>query len=231
MNEQLKECPFPVFRHKAADSTNYEDLCSGVENLHNAKVTLPSRANWCSQHQIWKSVSESTQKPDYVIVVEDDVYIPSNFFQRAQRFLNSSCGNQEWDILAVDTFETSKRNWNTEQYATPTLCDTDKAETILTYDNLFHTGAGSHMMIYRSNSLEKILRMPLQAMDKYQTYPRNINLKFWNPKIIWQASVGPFKTQATEALWKITECNATDFKSTIGKNKKFNKFIGNDLQC
>merc|ERR1719387_3311155 len=67
------------------------------------KMNEVNRAVWCTNQQVIDRALASATKPDYIIIMEDDLMIEKPFWVELQKFLNG-CQEDSWDLTAVDTF-------------------------------------------------------------------------------------------------------------------------------
>lgn len=201
----------PVFRQKAATNLDHAELCPTLREAGKGGSRAWSdkqAALFCSNHLVWQRVNESEHKPEFVVILEDDVIIQRDFAQRLEAFLQSDCGKDGpdgWDVLGVDTFFMTKMHLekmgivnkttgkalikNTQcNYVDPKHPSVHhQPENRWSYTTNAH-GAGTHMVIYRTAALPKLLTSTGHIMDHY--WLSKGRTRMWNPMIAVQRTSG-----------------------------------------
>jgi len=213
MQTQLATSTVPVFRHEAVSPQTLKDRCDYIyEKDWNQAKTNGETAYFCSHWSLWKKLSEDHSTPPFVVTMEDDLIdIPPNWTQQVESFLKSDCAAEDmkWDIIAVDT-----------HYAGRGAAGGNEGRAKCTLDGkmlkLKTTGGfGAHMLIFRTDSLAKLLEKDpkMKILDDWPSMHRKqgINVKFWFPQMVKQASKGPGSYQPMNT----TRCDASIRKTDL----------------
>jgi len=215
---QFEESPYPVYRFSAATSTNHLELCPSLKFSHKVPESLNldvrKRANYCSHHLVWKAVSEREDKPDFVIIVEDDVVVPPIFWKQLHQLLHSDCLNTE--LIAVDTYGRGLRN-KKSTCATETGVQELWGSTTDRY--------GSHFLITPTAILDQLILQNWHGTDHWKNY-QNVTVKIWQPTMLRRGS--SFRRGQGNVP---NDCSPSVKQSDIGRSARLRSKSATSFQC
>merc|ERR1719498_314988 len=164
MQSQLEGSPYKLVVQEAVEREKVNEHCPGL--LSEDKVKKGGEtwaAIFCANRLVLEEVSKSADKPDFVIIMEDDISIHPTFLPKLQLLLNDDClTTAKWDVMAVDTFPSwwlagttpeDQKDLHRVQFKT---CSSKANHLSHVYrSNSYYVGA--HVQIIRTSQLDKVL--------------------------------------------------------------------------
>eukprot|EP00746_Dinoflagellata_sp_MGD_P006241 gnl/MRDRNA2_/MRDRNA2_112140_c0_seq1.p1 gnl/MRDRNA2_/MRDRNA2_112140_c0~~gnl/MRDRNA2_/MRDRNA2_112140_c0_seq1.p1 ORF type:complete len:151 (+),score=22.66 gnl/MRDRNA2_/MRDRNA2_112140_c0_seq1:73-525(+) len=99
MQNQLAAYPFPAFLLNATSPGNLQKHCPDVKNHHEPELNDKRRCVFCSNRQVLEAAKRNPEKPDCIIIMEDDRAInQQGFWTHVQNFLNRDCSQKDFDM-------------------------------------------------------------------------------------------------------------------------------------
>merc|ERR1719335_1096098 len=173
MQQVLEDSPYPIFRQEAADVKTLKEKCPNVKLKSDPKPGFPAvfdpaaSAVYCTNQLAFQTALDRKEKPDYIILVEDDLILKEGFWKKLRAFLNDdNCLSQEpWDLIAVDPFLTWK---GLPDYNHKTFGDDSPGCSTLKMPHKWLFGA--HIQIVRSSNLEKVVNRHPGITDHFNMW-------------------------------------------------------------
>jgi len=214
---ELRESPFEIVRWSASNVASWKQECPDM--LVSGPLKHPEvPALVCSQYRIWKEM-ETNDLP-YTIILEDDINVHPQFWEKTKAFLEGKLDQQDWDVAYVDV---KAKNGAIYKYA-----DTGEFHLLNPAAEGTESISGSHYMIFKKEALPKVLALGKKVfapMDRFAKTWANEGLKviIWGPGIVNQYSnsknlimpdnefcAGSAKKSDIKKLTKIPSDSATD---------------------
>eukprot|EP00746_Dinoflagellata_sp_MGD_P125931 gnl/MRDRNA2_/MRDRNA2_60836_c0_seq1.p1 gnl/MRDRNA2_/MRDRNA2_60836_c0~~gnl/MRDRNA2_/MRDRNA2_60836_c0_seq1.p1 ORF type:complete len:290 (+),score=35.89 gnl/MRDRNA2_/MRDRNA2_60836_c0_seq1:107-976(+) len=202
---QLASSPFPVFRMEAATPVTQFDKCPTLEGLRRGVVAEDygekfhsggQTALYCSNYITWEHAQ--AQNTEFTVILEDDVILKEDFWQKMQSFLSSDCTGEQWDRVLVDTFRFGVDGCICPcagdaclepPHAQKNICTAPK--NTYSEDHVITTarGYGTHVQIFRTSSLMKYLHQKNAQILDHTIDPEGAVVRYWNPDVVKQADM------------------------------------------
>jgi len=233
MQTQLTDSPFRVFRQQAATRTSQFELCpdsdlakQGVDRLGGYDKAAQS-ATFCSNQLIYNRVKADPNKPEFIIVMEDDIVIANHtkLWDSVKSFLKAEdCsvgGQHEWDHVIVDPWIHKESNLEPGPTKAGICKDGKTHHTLVQASHMY----GAHMQLIRTSSLDKLLsQTKWHVADHFNIERRNgLRVWHWAPDVVKQSSAGPGDKRNFAREKLAQQCAATVMKSDISHTKPTSK--------
>eukprot|EP00746_Dinoflagellata_sp_MGD_P009032 gnl/MRDRNA2_/MRDRNA2_118195_c0_seq1.p1 gnl/MRDRNA2_/MRDRNA2_118195_c0~~gnl/MRDRNA2_/MRDRNA2_118195_c0_seq1.p1 ORF type:complete len:341 (-),score=39.15 gnl/MRDRNA2_/MRDRNA2_118195_c0_seq1:55-957(-) len=243
MEMQMRSSPYPIFRQVAAEPKNLHQKCPNLSNRTKSgyDITQAELSIFCSHRLVFERVLADPQKPDFIILMEDDLHFKKEtetqdpaapksqhniewyvnrtipFWTHVETFLNSNCASSSWDMAAVDT-NGRKRSPEPPQHV-HLECETQHGGYKLYSNDEMRWNA--NMLIIKTQNLQKLLDRHVNVVDHFYRFrdDDNINIVFWHPGMIYQANK-PFRVP--------NGCSASITESDVGKQGRTNEAFYTD---
>lgn len=206
MQSQLEGSPYSLVVQEAVESEKVEEHCPGLLSEHKVQGDGKTwAAIFCANRLVLEEVSKSADKPDFVIIMEDDVSIHPTFLPKLQLLLNDDClTTAEWDVMAVDTFtgwwdhDTLEDQKSLHRVQFKTCSSTANHLSHVYHSNKHYFGA--HVQIIRTSQLDKVLARKPDPVDWWQHFHRqsNVTTIFWQPGLVKQMKQKSWKNRLGE---------------------------------